>query len=354
MCGGGGDGGDSGDSGGGYGGPGGDYSPPAYTPPAEAPGLPGVSNYDPGALPSSSAPTSGGAPSGVADPFGVAATSSVAGSDFGYLNAPGATSSGPGAAAPGGGTGDVLPGANYGGIVPGYGTTDAGTGSGAPNLNTSPNTNVVQGAPTGQSAAPGLPGVSSGTDLTSAKPASAGSGSTDANQSVLKSLGITNPLGAAIGAAGLGYSAVNNKAPAFSPQLQAQAASLNAQGQQLMSYLQSGNLPPGLKAGLDQATAAAKAKIISNYASQGLNTDPNQNTVLAQQLAAVDQQALISTAQIGQQLLSTGVTETGLSSDLYKTLAQIDQTQTANIGKAIANFASALSGGGTKIQIGSS
>jgi hypothetical protein len=110
-----------------------------------------------------------------------------------------------------------------------------------------------------------------------------------------------------------------------------------------MSYLTSGTLPAGLKAQLDQATAAAKARVISNYASQGLSTDPNQNSALAQQLAMIDQQAVISIAQIGQQLFTSGVSASGLSSQLYGQLVQIDATQTANIGKAIANFAGAIS-----------
>jgi hypothetical protein len=57
------------------------------------------------------------------------------------------------------------------------------------------------------------------------------------------------------------------------------------------------------------------------------------------------------TAQIGQQLLTsgegligTGVQASGLSSSIYTTLANIDQTQTAAVGKAIANMAAALSG----------
>ena len=133
--------------------------------------------------------------------------------------------------------------------------------------------------------------------------------------------------------------------------MQAQAASLNSQGQQLLSYLQSGTLPAGLQASLTQATSAAKTKIISNFAAQGLNTDPTQNSALASELAQVDQQALISTAQIGQQLMTTGLQETEMSSSLYTTLANIDQTQTANIGKAIANFASSLSGGSTSGKV---
>jgi hypothetical protein len=179
-----------------------------------------------------------------------------------------------------------------------------------------------------------------------AAPAAAG------DKSVLDSLGIKNPLGAAIAAGGVGYSVLNGqKQDKYAADAAAQANALNAQGQQLLSYLQSGNLPPGLQASLTQATSAAKAKIISNFASQGLNTDPAQNSALASELAAVDQQALISTAQIGQQLMTSGIQETGLSSGLYTTLAGIDQTQTAAIGKSIANFASALSGGGGGINI---
>lgn len=168
----------------------------------------------------------------------------------------------------------------------------------------------------------------------------------------MSSLGIKNPLGTAIGAAGLGYAMTQGQqAPKYSPQLEAQANALSAQGKQLLSYLQSGTLPDGLKAQLEQATSAAKAKIMSNFASQGLNTDPTQNSVLAQQLAQVDQQALISTAQMGQQLMQSGLAASGLSSDLYKTLANIDQTQTAAIGKAIANFAAATAGGGGGINL---
>ena len=49
--------------------------------------------------------------------------------------------------------------------------------------------------------------------------------------------------------------------------------------------------------------------------------------------------------------MTTGLQEAGLSSSLYQTLANIDQTQTANIGKSISSFASALSGTGGGINI---
>ena len=95
---------------------------------------------------------------------------------------------------------------------------------------------------------------------------------------------------------------------------------------------------------------------MSNAAAQGLPTDPRANTALANQFAAIDAQASSAIAQIGQQLLTAGVSEAGVSTSLLNSLAQMDQTQTANIGKAIANMAGALSPGGNKttIQIGGS
>lgn len=163
-----------------------------------------------------------------------------------------------------------------------------------------------------------------------------------------------NPLGAALSAGGLGYQILQGQQQSGANQTIAdQANSLNAQGKQLAAYLQSGDLPPGLKASLSQATEGAKAKVIQNFANQGLSTDPTKNSALQQQLAAIDQQAIISTAQIGQQLLTTGINESGMASDLYKKLSDIDATQTAAIGKAIASMASALNGGGgsTGVQL---
>jgi hypothetical protein len=153
-----------------------------------------------------------------------------------------------------------------------------------------------------------------------------------------------NPLGILAGGAGLATSMFQGQQrPEGFEQLQAQAAQLNEQGRAMASYLQSGNLPPGLKMGLDEATSAAKARVIQNFANQGMATDPTKNSALAAQLAAIDQRAIIATAQIGQQLLGSGIQQSGMASSLYNTLAQIDQTQTQRIGQSIANFAAALS-----------
>jgi hypothetical protein len=164
----------------------------------------------------------------------------------------------------------------------------------------------------------------------------------------LKDLGILTAGG------GLIYNLMQgNKPPAGTSQLQNEAAYQGAQGAQLQSYLASGTLPPGLQAAVTQATAAAKATAISNAARNGQNTDPTQNSALAQQLASIDQNAIITTAQVGEQLLQQGLSESQLSSQIYETLVKIDETQRQQIGSSIMSFAGAL-GGGIKIGGGSS
>ena len=169
-----------------------------------------------------------------------------------------------------------------------------------------------------------------------------------------------NPLG--IGAAALGAGLNFRNAGATTPNqqaLQGQAGALNAQGQKLTAegqaftqYLASGTLPPGMQAAVDKATAAAKATAISNAAKNGLATDPTQNTALADQLAAIDRDALIAVAQGGESLFKAGMSEIGAgvgaetaSSQLYAKLIQIDQDRSNRMGTAIANFARSLNGG---------
>lgn len=156
---------------------------------------------------------------------------------------------------------------------------------------------------------------------------------------------VKNPLGIAAAGTGLALNMMNNKPNPNIANLQGQANQLTAQGQQFMSFLQNGTLPPALKASVDQASNAAKARIIANHAAQGQSTDPTQNSALAQELAAADQNALIAVGQLGEQLFTAGQSEIGLSSQIYQKLIAIDQQQSASQGKAIANFASALGSG---------
>lgn len=155
-----------------------------------------------------------------------------------------------------------------------------------------------------------------------------------------------NPLGSAAAAVGLG-SAFMGGGTDNSPErqkLQSLAERLGPQGQQLMNYLSTGTLPPGLQAKLDQATSAAKARIISNHAKNGQSTDPSMNSALAQELNGVDINAVAAMAQSQIQMMETGLRETGLSSQLYEMLMKMDRQDNKDLMDSIAKFAAALGG----------
>lgn len=202
----------------------------------------------------------------------------------------------------------------------------------------------------GAGATPATAGGSSLAQLTgTAAPAAGGSESTFGSLLGKAGSAITaNPLqsaGIGIAGAGLGMNILNgSKDSAERKALGTSAAGLNAQGQTLMQYLQSGTLPPGLQMQVQKASDAAKARIVQNHAQNGMPTDPSQNSALAQELNNVEQQAMIETAKIGQQLLTTGINETGLADDLFAKLIGIDKAQAQSTGLAISNFAAALGG----------
>jgi hypothetical protein len=138
------------------------------------------------------------------------------------------------------------------------------------------------------------------------------------------------------------------------------------QGEALQTYLTSGTLPPQYMTQITQAIQSAKTNAISQAASSGQSTDPTKNSVLAQQLAEIDNQTPAMITQVAQQLfaggtsdinagsnlttgsaqalLSTGQNAAGLSGSLYEQLVQNDTTQAANTGKAIASLAAAMNG----------
>lgn len=224
------------------------------------------------------------------------------------------------------------------------------------------------------SAAPAAPGAvapvgsagNAATDLTSAASTAGKTASTTASgTSFLDKIvdGATkNAIPGAIGAAGLGYSLLKGNQPpagtnnlnAIAPGALAAGANAVNSGQQLTNYLPTGTLPPDQQSALDNATNSAKKTILSNYAQKGLPTDPSKNSSLATELAQVDRQALTTKAQIegqlsssGSQLINTGLSATGLSSNIYNQLVGIDQTQQKQISDAIASFAKALGGTGS-------
>lgn len=152
-----------------------------------------------------------------------------------------------------------------------------------------------------------------------------------------------NPLGIGASAIGLGLDAIKgNKALAGETQLKEQAAQLSQQGQGLGSYLQSGTLPPGLQQSLNQATEAAKASIRSQYAARGMSGSSAEQ----QDLAQVDSRAQAQGAEQALQLLQTGISETGMASQLYQALMGESLQQDQALSGAISSFASAAGGGG--------
>jgi hypothetical protein len=294
--------------------------------------------------------------------------------------------------------GDALPGAS---TVAGFGPSTAtpwsqgglGPAGGPP--------------PVGGAAAPGAAGVGGGAapagagplDLTTigpgsatpaagapaAAPAAAPAGSTNLLGQLGNFLGSPTGKGlqAVLGAGTLGYDLYSQnqtaKADAASitnlqNQANSQAAAANAaaapvlqQGQLLTSYLTSGTLPAPIQAQLDQATAAAKAGIIANAGARGVSTDPTQNSALAADLAAADQQALATKGTLESQmqqagtqmiqqansLIATGLKATQMDSQLQEYLLSLDNQLSQQTGQAISNFAAAL-GGGRNITAGKS
>jgi hypothetical protein len=180
----------------------------------------------------------------------------------------------------------------------------------------------------------------------------------NSGSSAIKSL-TSNPLGTALGAAGLGYNIYsgqkqNANQAALTADAQAATANSNklaSSGEALQQYLTNGTLPPAYQQQVDQAIADAKTRAISNAAAQGQPTDPTQNTTLAQTLAGIDNQRAAMQTQVASQLFSSGTSlvsagqsAAGLSGSLYQSLVQNDTTSAANTGKAIATLAAALNG----------
>lgn len=272
-----------------------------------------------------------------------------------------------------GGLGDILSGAGVGGdVLPSASTLTSGTISPGSSLDAITTNAAIPGgagaAPAAASPVAPIGGAGAGpTDLTSIMGTGtdpglsfggAGSnisgGGNFLDKLTPSALGrgmvnqiTSNPLTTALGLGGLGLGIMRgNQAPKGTAQLQGIAGPEAAAGLQNQQYLTTGTLPPGMQASVEQASRDAKAAIISNYASRGLPTDPSKNSALAEELANVDQNAIKTTATLGQQLLQSGLNQTQLSEDVYKSLVGIDQTQQKQISDAIANFAKSLGGGG--------
>lgn len=228
--------------------------------------------------------------------------------------------------------------------------------------------------------------TSNALDLLTTPAAAGGSATTPAQGGILSS--ITNALAPVsstlktvapvAGLAGLGYNlysgyeqkqALNQLASTEQQQAQNQASIAAAataaaqpeitQGQALQQYLTTGTLPQAFQAQIQQQVAAAKAQIIQGYGARGQNTNPQQNSALAQDLANVDTQAqslqasleqTLATAgnqmvSIANQLLASGASATQISTQLPIQVAQLNAELNQQTAQAISSFASAMNSG---------
>lgn len=157
-------------------------------------------------------------------------------------------------------------------------------------------------------------------------------------------------LGVAASGAGLIKDLLGGGSPAGLSSLQNLAASSASQGQILQQYLQNGTLPPAVQASVNAATQNGITAIKSKYASMGVAPGSSAEV---EDIARLQQNAVVQGATLADQLLAQGISETQLSAQLYNDIMQQSEAQTAQTGAAIGNLASALAGS-NKIIIGSS
>lgn len=229
------------------------------------------------------------------------------------------------------------------------GVGNVGASVGAPGLNQVPGGFVATDTAGGSAPASGGNGIGLGAKAADVSGVGASPGGAGG---ILKTLGLTPLQAGGVGLTGLSLLRslmADNTATAFAPGqvLTNQANQLSAQGQQLGSYLQTGSLPPGAQAAIDQATASAKAQIRSAHAASGTTG----STMEAQDLANVDQQAAAYGFKIADQLLSQGISESQISEQIFQSLLGTDVALNAQVGQGVANLATSL-GGGVRLNLG--
>ena len=286
------------------------FTPPPNTPDtfdtANLPGTPSSQLVNPGVSPGSAAPPPG-APTDIAAPASPAAPPPTV--------TPAAPAAAPGA--PTTATGSALPGSDLAGPA-------------------TPQTATVPAAAT-----PGTPGSSLTIDDAGLQPSASDHSFLSGIENYLSQPKNLVPL--AIGGAGLGLSALlQPKFPSVSSEigpLESQASQLNQQGQTLQSYLQTGTLPPGVQAGINQATQQAQAAITSKYAALGGGAENSSAAIEDRQNVALTAEQ--EGTNIALSLLQQGISETQLAEGIYTQLLNSTLASDQQLGAAIGNFASA-------------
>lgn len=220
-------------------------------------------------------------------------------------------------------------------------------GGGSPDLTALPGTfdSTVGG---GASPIPGLSTAPAGVSAGAAAPA-AGGASSGGVSGILNTLGknavnsvTKNPLESINSV--LGIIQQNQQQGALNKEVK-QAENLitsnNNKASGLEAALFTGQLPPGAQAAVNQATQAAKAAVRSKYASLGLTG----SSMEAQDIANVDQQASSQIFSLASELYKTGISQSGLSAQLYDAILQAQGGLANESRNALTNYAAAIGGG---------
>lgn len=117
-----------------------------------------------------------------------------------------------------------------------------------------------------------------------------------------------------------------------------QAQSTSSGANSLISSLNTGVLPPGAEASVDQALNADIANIQSRYASTGMSGSSAE----AQDIANAQQAAAANKFGIAQNAAQIGLNEVGVTQDAYKTLIQDQLNRQQQLQNAFSGFFNAL------------
>ena len=162
----------------------------------------------------------------------------------------------------------------------------------------------------------------------------------------LGKMALANP-GIVLGGGLLGLNALKSQQiPGLSP-IQKQAGQLGAAGKQLSQPLLTGKLPAGAQAAVDEAVRSNQANVRSQFASMGLSGSTMESTALQE----ADLRGKELTFQIAQSMAQLGLQDTALSSNLLKTIMQAQLQNDNALSQSIANFATALAGGGPSVKL---
>ena len=131
--------------------------------------------------------------------------------------------------------------------------------------------------------------------------------------------------------------------PKGTNQLNSEAAQLENLATQNENYLKTGTLPPGVQAGLNQATQSAIAAIKSKYASMGMSGSSAEQ----QDIQSVTTNAQVQGANIAMNLMQQGASEAGLSSQIYSELIKNTMARDQIFSSAFTNLASVVGGDGS-------